>query len=442
MNEGLAVESDLRCAADWTVANMANLAAARTACYKAVNALSERLQPLSAHLRKFQRGSVAQVAGNMHIAFLAVAVILTQWPDTALPSRYVTGFRSLGMLEHTGILRPVPRMEPVALPELLATAPEAFRKLHACRPADESAHFLLSECHKDLRKGFAGPLLKEQEANKKWGTGKWLPMPRFETVQANGKQRPIDDGKRFGHNSASGFTETIECCSAFQPVVHARALVEQAAQQGQLSNLALHTLETGGEDMPEAYRWVPADPKEGALNVIATWSVDDDCWMYQEMFGQVFGKAAAVINFHRIQRLLVAMNRRWLLVLCSMYYDDASLQDLAAAKGRGQRYVRALFRMVGLPLAQPKQVNLNMEADFLGLNHNMEGALQTGEITFTPRASLLVKAKSLIERPPARRILHASPSKQNQRCPGLPVHRIVRQNRPWRTATAAAKTVL
>ena len=155
----------------------------------------------------------------------------------------------------------------------------------------------------------------------------------------------------------------------FQPVVHARALVEQAAQQGQLSNLALHTLETGGEDMPEAYRWVPADPKEGALNVIATWSVDDDCWMYQEMFGQVFGKAAAVINFHRIQCLLVAMNRRWLLVLCSMYYDDASLQDLAAARGRSQRYVRALFRMVGLPSAQPKQVNLNMEADILGLNH-------------------------------------------------------------------------
>ena len=94
MNEGRAVESDLRCAADWTVANMANLAAARTACYRAVNALSARLQPLSAHLRKFQRGSVAQVAGNMHIAFLAVAVILTQWPDTTLPSRHVTGSRA------------------------------------------------------------------------------------------------------------------------------------------------------------------------------------------------------------------------------------------------------------------------------------------------------------------------------------------------------------
>ena len=87
MNEGFAVESDLRCAADWAVARMANLVDARTACYKAANALSERLQPLTVHFRKFQRGSVAQVAGNVHVAFLALAVILVQWPDTALASR-------------------------------------------------------------------------------------------------------------------------------------------------------------------------------------------------------------------------------------------------------------------------------------------------------------------------------------------------------------------
>ena len=80
-----------------------------------------------------------------------------------------------------------------------------------------------------------------------------------------------------------------------------------------------------------------------------------------------------------------------------MYYDDASLQDLAAAKGRGQRYVRAFFQLVGLPLAEPKQVDPNMEADFLGLSHNIAGALQTGEVIFTPRAGLLVEAESLTE---------------------------------------------
>ena len=74
--------------------------------------------------------------------------------------------------------------------------------------------------------------MTKDEADSKWGAGRWLPMPRFEMVQASGKHRPIDDGKRFGHNSASGFTETIECCSAFQPVVHARALAQQAILQG------------------------------------------------------------------------------------------------------------------------------------------------------------------------------------------------------------------
>ena len=84
---------------------------------------------------------------------------------------------------------------------------------------------------------------------------------------------------------------------------------------------------------------------KGALNVTAPWSVDDSCWLYREIHGQVFGRAAAVINFRRVQRLHVAMISRWLLVLCSMHYKDASLQDLAAAKGRGQLYIRALFRI-------------------------------------------------------------------------------------------------
>ena len=80
-----------------------------------------------------------------------------------------------------------------------------------------------------------------------------------------------------------------------------------------------------------------------------------------------------------------------------MYYDDASLQDLAAAKGRGQRYVRALFRIVGLLLAEPKQVDLNSAADFLGLTHDVTKALQTGKIVFTPRSGLLTKAVSLLQ---------------------------------------------
>ncbi len=123
-------------------------------------------------------------------------------------------------------------------------------------------------------------------------------MPRFETVQASGKRRPIDDGSRFGHNDASGYRETIECCSAFQPAVHIRALMQQAAMQNKEAELATHVVETGGEDMPEAFRWVPADPREGAFNIIAAFCPKDTSWKFQEMHGQVFGRGAAVINFH------------------------------------------------------------------------------------------------------------------------------------------------
>ena len=85
-------------------------------------------------------------------------------------------------------------------------------------------------------------------------------------------------------------------------------------------------------------------------------------------------------------------------MLFSMYYDDVSLQDLAAAKGRGQRYVRALFRIVGLPLQASKQVDLRGSADFLGMHHTVTNALEGGVLLFTPREQLLTKATELIQR--------------------------------------------
>ena len=249
MNGGLAVETDLQCAAAWTVAKMGNLANARTSCYKAVVALPERLQPLSVHFRKASKAQLLRLPQRyMWPSWLAVAVILLQWPDVNFPLRYITGFQSLGMLEATRVLRQVPHIAPVPVRDLLASAPSAFAALDGCIPTDEAARFLLAESHKDLSKGFAGPLMTKAEADTKWGMGQWLPMPRFETIQASGKHRPTDYGKRFGHNSASGFTETVECCSAFQPVVHARALTQQAMLQGTRAQLSQQMLETGGED--------------------------------------------------------------------------------------------------------------------------------------------------------------------------------------------------
>ena len=244
--------------------------------------------------------------------------------------------------------------------------------------------------------GASAAVKTKAEMDEKWGVGEWLPLPRFEIVQASGKKRPIDDGARLGHNAASGFEETIECCSALQPAVHAKLLFTEASLQGREPEMEQERLETGGEDLPDAYRWIPAAPTEGALNIVSVYDPEAGECRFQEVYGQVFGKAGAVVNFHRPQRLLVACARRWLMLMFSMYYDDGSLTDVGRARGRGQRALRAMFRLAGLPFAEAKQVDLNEEADFLGLVHRVDRACLEREIFFTPRPKLVEKAAKII----------------------------------------------
>ena len=123
--------------------------------------------------------------------------------------------------------------------------------------------------------------------------------------------------------------------------------------------------ETGTEDMPDAYRFVPIAPAELAQNVIAVWDPKTGLPMFQEIYGHVFGKSAAVINFHRLQRLVTSAARRLLGLLIAFYYDDATLQDLSSARGRGQRFLRGFFRLLGRPLSQSKAVPLQSRADLL-----------------------------------------------------------------------------
>eukprot|EP00972_Heterocapsa_arctica_P106486 15685528-Heterocapsa_arctica.AAC.1 len=46
--------------------------------------------------------------------------------------------------------------------------------------------------------------------DERFGKGRWRPLPRHMVYQAD-KARPIDDGRKAGHNSAATMTETIVC---------------------------------------------------------------------------------------------------------------------------------------------------------------------------------------------------------------------------------------
>ena len=91
MDETGAAECDLKFAAAATIGNISKLRELRGNCYKAVAALAGRLQPASEHIRKSQVGKVAVVSASVHVALIAVAVILIGWPDVMLPRRFLSG---------------------------------------------------------------------------------------------------------------------------------------------------------------------------------------------------------------------------------------------------------------------------------------------------------------------------------------------------------------
>ena len=90
------------------------------------------------------------------------------------------------------------------------------------------------------------------------------------------------------------------------------------------------------------------------------------------------------MNFHRPQRLLVAMVRRWLAILFSMYFDNACFQDLSNVRGKAPRQINGLFKMAGMPLQREKGVDLRGCNDFMGLTHHMAKAIPEGENRIHP----------------------------------------------------------
>ena len=79
-------------------------------------------------------------------------------------------------------------------------------------------------------------------------------------------------------------------------------------------------------------------------------------------------------SFNRWSKFAEAIARRLLVILFSMYYDDATLQDWASSGSNGKRHVAELMELLGSPWSPAKSQETSPEADFLGLLHNCSSA--------------------------------------------------------------------
>ena len=149
---------------------------------------------------------------------------------------------------------------PVAEAELLTHAQAVFAKEER-KPLSEDAEFLWDSLLAEKKKDVAGAPVSLATMDQIHGEGQWSGLPCFCVTQATGKRRRIDNGKAGWTNAATTYSEKFGMNSAYAPAIAAGAL-EKAVSQLSAERRAeclrvIRVLESGGEDMPDAFRSIP-----------------------------------------------------------------------------------------------------------------------------------------------------------------------------------------
>ena len=95
-------------------------------------------------------------------------------------------------------------------------------ELEAITRPHQHAELILEATNEEISLGLANPYQARGELDEHFGHGRWRPLPRHLVFQG-GKHRPIDDGRRAGHNAAARLEETIVCQTGeFMPLAAKR----------------------------------------------------------------------------------------------------------------------------------------------------------------------------------------------------------------------------
>ena len=255
--------------------------------------------------------------------------------------------------------------------------------------------FITEASEADYSKGWSTPPMTWGELRQVTHGRQLRLIRRFAITQASGKMRVIDDAADGWQSDTSEDANKLRLCSALQPAHHLAILRQELTKQGKHlpGNEDIHT---GTEDWPDAYRVTPMDPDDAEACVVTYWHAQRQEPVFQIYQGMLFGLPLAVTAFNRYPRLCEAVVRRYLAVMYTMYFDDATLQDWGSLRGSGQRAVRQLMKILGTPFAEAKQRDMSTKATFLNLEHVTSEAMPCGEIHFWVQQHLEDKLVGMI----------------------------------------------
>ena len=92
-------------------------------------------------------------------------------------------------------------------------------------------------------------------------------------------------------------------------------------------------VESGGEDMPNAFRGIATFAAHLIHNVVAAKCPTTGVLMFFQLYAALFGFESSVYAFGRWSAFLQAAGRRLCMLLWSMFVDDGNIMDFEAAKG-------------------------------------------------------------------------------------------------------------
>ena len=320
------------------------------------------------HIRAQQAATLRMVNPQVHFALIALLIGILHWPDTSFCRHLFSGFPATGYVGPCGVwdTQPVSYASPtdvfqqseddaVALAAEIQQRPmnaEDLFVIHDSSAEDEKHHWCTPE--------FGWSALRA--TNRPFRL-----IKRFVITQASGKKRVIDDAAGGGQSAHSHDANHLQFCSALQPCAHVQALSTATRWHYGEDVPLLEPVVTCGEDLPDAYRKIPMQPDHSWSCVVSYPGPNGQGLRFRRYHSMLFGLPLAVTAFNRLPFLLQAILRRLLLLLCSFYYDDATIQDWQSTAAHTQQIVSEVMAILGNPSHLPSGKAPVALGTFLGL---------------------------------------------------------------------------
>ena len=395
------------------LAKRARLGRWRRSQIRSMRAICTQSRRLDRELKRLNFGSesvqrLAKVR-TVNVAMLCLFTDVLQHPDTTLPYHYLTGFNVTGVIEDSGVHRPIPlavtddefwetfRATMVTNAEWAKKVANSITNafVRAGRDRRDLLEKVWSLTRKEIDEGIAGSPMTLSQLESKYGSGEKM---RCRVLARSGifqgwKPLKSDDGSvildqcgdpvlvekiRLIDNSKTSLTnshlqlhhETVAPCR----FTYMANVCEEIVRQCDALQRTVPRVVFSMHDQKQAYRQVPTSDPEMCVVCAYCCEPNNVGPRFVEVRGHNFGHRSSVVNYVRTPILFCQIARHFFAVPQEAYVDDFCVPCFKGPAGKtDQEGAAALaavhdmqsFKLEALKTQPPAQVNtfLGVECD-------------------------------------------------------------------------------